>query len=171
MTVAFGNVPGKTDAAAFLSAEQYVALEHLRANIFEPDAGLDQRQAMRRAHLVHHRSGRERLDHPPPALSIYNQMMQQQANDLVCRQRVAVAVHAANAIGIAVGHEANVVRMSAEELPAAPVICDDRFGIDAAKQHVMLRIERRDLAGRARQQLFEAAGADTKQSVVGETQF
>ena len=102
---------GETDAAAFFRAEQHVTLEHLRTNIFEADAGFDQWQPMGRAHFVHHRSGRKRFHHPSPALSIHDEMMQQQTNDLVRRERVATAIHAANAVGITVGHEADVMRV------------------------------------------------------------
>ena len=54
---------------------------------------------------------------------------------------------------------------------AARVILLDRLGIDAAEHHVVLAVQRGDLAGRARQQLFKAARADAEQGVVGETQF
>ena len=145
------NVPGETNPAALFHPQQHAAFEHLRANIFEPDAGFDQRQAMRRAHLVHHRSRRERLDYPSPALPVLDQMMQQQANDLVRCERVAAAVHAAHAVGVAIGHKADVVRMAAEKFSAARVIFVNRLGIDAAEQHVVLPVERGDLAGRARE--------------------
>ena len=110
-TVAFGDVTGKTDAAAFFRAKQHIALEHLGTNILEADAGFDERQPIGRAYFVHHRSRRERFHHTSPALAVHNQMMQQQADDLVCRERITVTVHAANAVGIAVGHETKVVGM------------------------------------------------------------
>ena len=61
-------------------------------------------------------------------------MMQQQANDLVRRQRIAATVHAAHAVGVAVRHEADVMRMRAQKFLAARVIFLNRFGIDAAEQ-------------------------------------
>ena len=60
-------------------------------------------------------------------------MMQQQANDLVRREIIATTVHAADAIGVAVGHQANVVRMRAEKFLAVCVIFLNRLGIDAAE--------------------------------------
>ena len=47
-------------------------------------------------------------------------MMQQQADDLVRRERVAAAVHAADAVGVAVRHEAKVVRMRAQKFWLGP---------------------------------------------------
>ena len=98
-------------------------------------------------------------------------MMQQQADDLVGREHLAPAVHAANAVGIAIRHQTNIMRMPAKIFLAARVIFVNRFGIDAAKQHIVLRVQRGHLAGRAREQLFETPGADAKQCIVGETQF
>ena len=105
------------------------------------------------------------------ALPIHDEMMQQQANDLVRREGVAVAVHAADAVGVAVRHEAEVMRMRPQEFLARPVIFLDGFRVDAAEQHVVARIERGDFARRAGEQLLETARADAEQRVVGETQF
>ena len=74
--IAFGDVPGKTDAAAFLSAQQHAALEHFRANVFETNTRFDQRQIVRSAHLVHHRRGRQCFDDASPALAVHDEMMQ-----------------------------------------------------------------------------------------------
>jgi hypothetical protein len=89
-------------------------------------------------------------------------MMQEQANDLVGRQITAVAVHAAHSVGVTIGHQAKVMRMFPEKRLAARVILNDRFGIDATKQNVVLRVQRRNLAGRARQQLLETTRPDTE---------
>ena len=115
----------------------------------KPTPGLDQRQTVNRAHLVHHRRGRERFDDTSAALAIHDEMMQQQADDLVRGKIIAAAIHAANAVGIAVRHEADVVRMLAQIFLARSVIFLDRFGIDAAEHDIMRAIERGDFAGRA----------------------
>ena len=97
--------------------------------------------------------------------------MQQQADNLVRREGVAVTVHAADAVGVAVRHKAKVVRMRAQKLLGRPVIFLDGFRVDAAEQHVMPRIERGDFARGAGEQLLETARADAEQCVVGKTQF
>ena len=98
-------------------------------------------------------------------------MMQQQANKLVRRQIIAVAVHAADAVGVAVGHKADVVRMLPQERLAARVILNNRLGIDAAEQDVMPPVERCDFAGRAGKNCFKTTRADAEQRVVREAQF
>src|SRR5271156_6601673 len=98
-------------------------------------------------------------------------MMQQQTNDLMRGKIFSATVHPANTIGIAVRHEANVVRMRAEKFLAARVIFLNRFGIDATEQNIVRAVERRDLASRSGQNFFKTTRADAEQSVVRETQF
>ena len=169
--VAFGNMAGKTDAAALFRPEQHAAFEHLGANILEADAGLDQRQPVRHAHFIHHRSRCQRLDNTSPALAVYNQMMQQQADDLVRGQIIAVAVHAAHPVGVTIGHQANVMRMFFEKRLAARIILFNRFGIDAAKQRVMIAVQGGDPAGGAGEQLLKTTRADAEQCVVSESEL
>ena len=52
---------------------------------------------------------------------------------------IAATVHAADAVGVAVGHEADVVRMRPQIRLAARVIFRNRFGIDAAEEDIVLR--------------------------------
>ena len=60
---------------------------------------------------------------------------------LVRGEIVAAAVHAADAVGVAVGHQANVVRMLLQKGRAAPVILLDRLRVDAAEQRVVLAVQ------------------------------
>ncbi len=83
----------------------------------------------------------------------------------------ASAIHAAHAVRVTVRHKADVVRIFFKKRLALRVIFLDRFGIDAAEQHIMRAVERRDLAGRAGEQLFKAARAHAEQRIVRETQF
>src|SRR5437868_9508623 len=61
-SIPFRNVAGKTNSAAFFGAEQDVAFGHFSADIFEPDAGLDQRQSVGLAHVIDHRGRGEGFD-------------------------------------------------------------------------------------------------------------
>ena len=56
-----------------------------------------------------------------------------------------------------------------EEGRAFGVVFWDRLRIDATEQRVVLSIQRGHLAGRAREQFGETAGADSKQRIMRET--
>src|SRR5579883_1692721 len=109
--VAFGYMAGEPNSAALLGTQENTAFNHFGRNVFETDARLDQLQAVGRTHLIDHRSSGQGLNDPAFALSIFDKMMQQQADQLMRRERVAAAVHASNSVGIAIGHQADVVRM------------------------------------------------------------
>ena len=98
-------------------------------------------------------------------------MMQQQADELVRRQIIAPAIHAADPVSVAIGHQTDVVRMFFEKRLAARIILHNRLGIDAAKKSVVLPVERGDLAGGAGEQLLETPGAHAEERVVRETEF
>jgi hypothetical protein len=98
------------------------------------------------------------------------QMPQQQADELVRGDQPTAPVHAAHAVGVAVGHQTQVVRMFFEERLTARVVPRDRFGIDAAKHHVVRAVEGRDPARRAGEQLLEAARPHAKQRLVRQPQ-
>ena len=150
-SVALGHVAGKTDATALLRAEQHIALEHFRADVFEADAGLDHFQAVVRAHLVHHGGGGERLDDPSPALAVHDEMMQQQANQLVRRKRISAAIHAANAVGVAIRDQTNIVRMLFEISGTERVIFRESARGYAAEQRIVRAVQRGHPASGARQ--------------------
>ena len=75
----------------------------------------------------------------PLPLPVDDEMMQQQADELVGGEIIAAAIHAADAVGVAIGDEAKVVRMLLEKRRAAPVVLLDRLRVDAAEQRVVLR--------------------------------
>src|SRR5262245_54453943 len=97
-------------------------------------------------------------------------MVEQQANNLVGGQRIAAAIHAANAVGIAVCDEANIVWMFSQIGLAAGVVFLDGFWIDAAEENVVRPVQCRNAAGSASQQLFEATGAHSEQRLVREAE-
>ena len=123
------------------------------------------------AHLVHHGSRGQRLDDPSPTLPVDNKMVQQQANELVGGEIIASSVHATHAVGVAIRHEANVVWVLLEERRAARIVLFHRFRIDAAEKHVVLAVQRRHSASRAREQFLEATRAHAEQRLVCKPQL
>ena len=117
---------------------------------------------MRGAHPVHHGGRGQRFDDASPALSIYDEMVQQQTNKLVRRERVAAAVHAPDPVCIAIGDEANIVRMPSQESRAGTVVPGNGFGIETAERRIMLGIQRGDFARGSGEQLVETPGADAE---------
>src|SRR5262249_11469645 len=103
------------------------------------------------AHLVHHRSSSKCLDDATTPFSVDHEVMQQQADQLVSGQRVATAIHTADAIRVPVGHEVDVMWMSVEISRARRVVLGNRLWVDAAEQWIVFGVERRDAAGRAAQ--------------------
>ena len=163
-------MPGKTDAAALLEAQQHPALEHFTGDIFEADRGLDQLEPVRRAHLVHHRRRGQRFHNPAPALSVHDKMMQQQTNELMRRERVPAAVHSPYPVGVPVGDEADVVRMFLQKRGGGAVVFRDRFRIEAAEEGIVFRVQRGHLATRACEQFIETTRADAEERVVRKAQ-
>ena len=98
-------------------------------------------------------------------------MMQQQRNDLLVGHGSAAAIHGADAVGIAVGDQTKVMWMAAELRAAQGIIFRQRFGAEAAEEHIVSAIERGDRAIRSGEQRFKHARADTEQRIVGDTQF
>src|SRR5262245_57473656 len=95
-------------------------------------------------------------------------MVEQKTNQLMGRKRIPASIHAADAVGVAIGHQANIVRMFAEIGRAGGVVLRDRLRIDAAEQRIVLGIKRRDLARGTREQFSKATSADSEQSIVRE---
>src|SRR5258708_6157868 len=98
-------------------------------------------------------------------------MVQQQANELMRRERVSPAVHTPNAVSITIGYQAYVMRVLSKKGGAAHIIGRDRLGVNAAKERVVLSIQRGDTASCAGQQLVEATRTDAEESLVGKAQF
>ena len=82
-----------------------------------------------------------------------------------------MTIHAAHTVGVAIGHEADVMRMLLQICLAARVIFLNRLWIDAAKHDIVRAVQRRDLAGRSRQDRVKATCADAEERVVCEAQF
>src|SRR4051812_45116473 len=98
-------------------------------------------------------------------------MMKQKANELMGAQVVASAIHAADAVRITIGDEANIMRVFFQVSRAASIVLLDRLWIDAAEERIMLAVQRGNFAGRARQQLFEATRSHSKQRFVRKLQL
>ena len=97
-------------------------------------------------------------------------MMQQQANELVGGEIIAAAIHAADAVGVAIGDEANVVGVLLKKRRAAPVVLSDGLRVNAAEKDVVLGVQSRYPAGGAGEQFFEAAGANAEEGIMGKAE-
>ena len=86
--------------------------------------------------------------------------MQKQTNKLMRRKIIAAAIHAANAVSVAIGDKTNVLRMFTQVSLTAAVILLDRFGIDAAEERIVCGIQGGDFATGAGEHLLgSCAGA------------
>src|SRR6266576_941905 len=79
--------------------------------------------------------------HASPALAVYNQVVQQKTNELVRAEVIPASIHSAHAVGVPVGHQADVMRMLSQERGAASIILFNRLRIDAAEKSIMLSIK------------------------------
>src|SRR6202012_3034115 len=79
--------------------------------------------------------------------AIAHQMMQQQRDDLLVRQWITATIHRADAVGIAIRHEANIVWITPQLCAAKDVIFRCRFRANTAEHHIVLGIERGNFAG------------------------
>ena len=169
--VAFGDMAREPDAAALFRPQQHPAFDHFRGDVLEPNARLNEFKSIGLAHFVHHGRGGQRFHDPSPALPVDDEMMQQQANKLVGGEIIAVAIHAAHAVCVAVRHQADIMRVFLKKCGAAPVVLLHRFRVNAAEHHVVLAVQRRHSASRARQQFLEAARTHAEQRLVGKPQL
>ena len=106
--VALRQVSADADAARFLAADEDVLLEHEVADVLEADAVLVQLAAVPGGDAVEHERGVEGAgDVAGPAFA-FEQPLEQDGEDLVCVDDVAVLVYRADAVGVAIGDEACV---------------------------------------------------------------
>ena len=85
-------------------------------------------------------------------------------------QGVAPAVHASHAIGVAVGDQANVVRIFFEIRRTWPVVVDDWLGMDAAKKRIVLGVQRGHLTCGTIENLFKGTRPHSEQGIMRKTQ-
>ncbi len=107
----------------------------------------------------------------PVLLAVDHVVPEQQADDLVRRQQAPVAQHSSHAIGVPVGHKAEVVGILRQPSRRLDVVFGDGLGIESTEERIVLGVQRGDLAGRAREQLVKTAGPHSVKRLVGEAQL
>ena len=90
---------------------------------------------------------------------------------MVSAEIIATTIHAADAVRIAIGYEADVVRMFLQKCGTASIILFDRFGINATEQDVVLAVQGGNFARSSAQQFLEASGANAEKGFMGEPEL
>ena len=134
--VALGQVQLGSDAAAFFAAQQNVAFQHAVADVFEADGSFPDLAAEFRGDLIDHFRRGECLGYRAFEFARAGQMPQQDRENLVRIDEGAIAVHCADAVGVAIEREA-CVEFALHH--GALQRCDvrlDRLRIHAAEERV-----------------------------------
>ena len=127
------QVSGDSDAAGLLSPDKNVLLQHQVADILEADAVLVQLAPVFRGDAVQHLCRIERpRDIARPSLSP-QQPFQQDGEYLVRVHHVAMLVHRADAIRVAVGDKAGIAFFSNDSLLRLGYVRQNRLRVDAWK--------------------------------------
>ena len=95
-------------AAALLAADEGVRLDHLRPQVLEADRRLVHRHVVQLAQPLHHPRRRQRLDDRPSLAAHLQQVVRQQPEHLELVDVLAVLVHHAHAVGVAVCRQSHV---------------------------------------------------------------
>ena len=134
--VALGQMALEADAAGLFAAHDDLALEHVVADKLEADAVLDEFAAVLLADAVEHFGGIEGAgDGAGPAFAAQHPG-EQDGEDLVRVDEVAVLVGSADAVGVAVGAEAGMAMVLDGCFAEGADVGLDGFGIDAGKERI-----------------------------------
>src|SRR5580704_3788778 len=106
--VALGQVQFGSDAPAFFAAKEDVAFQHAVADVFEANGSFPDLAVELRSDLVDHFCGGKSFCHRAFEFARAGEMPQQDRENLVRVDERAVAVHRADAVGIAIQREASV---------------------------------------------------------------
>ena len=117
--VALRQVAAHGVAAALLAGYQGVHLHHLRAEELEAHRRLVDRHAVQLAQALHHVCRGDRLDDRPAQASHLQEVVGEEAEDLELGQEASLFVEDAQAVGVAVGGQADVGRLAAARPPTA----------------------------------------------------
>ena len=96
------------DAAGLFAADQDVLLEHEITDVLEADTVLVQLAAVPGGDTVEHFGGVEGAGDVAGPAFVLEQPLEDDGEDLVCVDDVAVFVNGADAVGVAIGDEAGV---------------------------------------------------------------
>ena len=87
------------------------------------------------------------------------------------RQKLTVAHHAPNAVGIAIGDQAEIRSLALEFVLAVNVIALDGFGVESAKIRVMVGVKCTDGAFCAFKNLIETTGPYPEKCLMSKMKF
>ena len=136
--IALRQVAADADAARLLAADQDLLFQHQVAHILEADPVFMQRAPVLRRDAVDHLGGVECAGHiARPALA-RQQPIQQHREDLVCVHHVALLIHRADAVRVAIGNKPGVALLGNHGQLRRADMRQDRLRIDPRKQRVQL---------------------------------
>ncbi len=147
--VAFGQMLADTDAARLFAANEYLAREHQVDHVFEADAVLVQRAAVLGGDAVDHLGGIECAGYVAgPALAL-DEPLGEDGEDLVGVDYVAVLIHRADAVRVAVGDEARVALLGDNGFLGSLDVGQDGLWVDAREERVEFaaNLDKWDLRG------------------------
>jgi hypothetical protein len=139
-------VPVEAEATRFFSPHDRLYLDHLRADMFEPDGRFMDRYAVDLTEAVDHRGRRQGLDdRPAPALD-FEQIVGQQAEDLQLVDETPLFVDEPDPIGIPIECDPHISAALLNDLLELGEVSVDRLGsTHTGEERVALCIDRYDL--------------------------
>ena len=158
------------DAAAFLPAQQQVVFEHEVGDVLEADAGFVQGQGVALGHAVDHFADGKRPGHTAGEAASLDQVAEEQREDFVRVNEVALGVYGGQAVGVAVGGEPGHAIVRADGFAQGVQVGVQRFGLRAAKERVTgaANFHRRDAV--RREDFAQVAGAGAVHRVNSEAE-
>ena len=134
--VALGEVALEADAAGFLAPHDDLLGLHEIDDVFEADAVLVDGAAVPGADAVEHFGGVEGAGHVAGPAFVFEHPTEEDREDFVRVDEVAVLVGGADAVGVAVGAEAGVASVGDDCFAERADVGFDGLGVDAGKEGV-----------------------------------
>src|SRR6266571_5584028 len=134
--VALGDMTPDAEAARLFPTDDGVDLHHLRSDVFEPDLDLIDLGVELLRQLLDHRGHVHRLDDRPAHAEDIEQVQHQQREHLQLIDEPARLVDDADAVGVAVGEDAQVVAASLHHRDRLVDVGRDGLGVQAAEEGV-----------------------------------
>ncbi len=136
--VALREMAADADAAGLFAADQDLLREHEVADVLEADAVLVQFAAVFGGDAVQHFGGVEGAGDVAGPAFVLEQPLENDGEDLVRVDDVAVLVDGADAVGVAIGDEAGVAVLGDDAALGLGDVGEDGLGVDAGKGGVDL---------------------------------
>src|SRR5438094_1934398 len=155
--VALGDVAANTESARLLPTDDGVGLHHLRRDVFESDLDLVDLGVELLRQLLDHRGHVHRLDDRAAHPEHVEQVQHEQREHLQLIDEPAGLVDDADAVGVAVGEDAQVVAAALHDGDRLVDVGWDGLRVQAAEERVAVRVQLRDSGLAAAEKLGHVA--------------